>query len=431
MSLNAMRLRIDPQMRQSFEERIFDDLSADILKFLTFEDKLRLECVSKQFQRTVFLKQTEFPYILQNKSYKNFEKIETIIQKIPNMKEIVIESFELSENINMIILLDKIGPKLVSVKFSVEYHYSFENLSKLIPFQRLINIEELVIVLCRGQTPNLSALQFKRLKKFVLHCNILKKDLHHLEVFIGNHANTIRDLSIIHHSGQWGDLEENIERFLEMIKSVKILRHLTLILDIFPFDFWTYRQIFLSQLAEKCTHLKSLQIQYKFNCDLVGDCTLSYELITPLNYFKGLKRLALCFPRACRCPFLFPDNTFYIFKELNHFIIRIEESETVNEEVFEGIDSHLPNLRSLTVLNRIEATEWLGDILSRITSLESLDINVRNESIMSYIERKLIKNCKRFKRLKRICFPYRYPDISHPLKHFLCRRLHSRFDQTF
>ena len=430
MSSNAKQLRTDPQMRQSFEERICDDLSADILNFLPFEDKLRLECVSKQFQRTVFLRQTEFPYILQNKSYKNFEKIETIIQKIPNMKEIVIESFELSENINMLSLLDRIGPKLVSVKFSVEYHYSFENLSKIIPFQRLINIEELVIVLCRGQTPNLSALQFKRLKKFVLHC-ILKKDLHHLEVFIGNHANTITHLSIIHHSGLWEDMEENIYRLVEMIKRAKILTHLTLIWDINQGFYFEIYKIYLRQLAEECTHLKCLQIQYQF--DSFEDRGEFYvDLISPLDYFKGLKRLGMCFRRGCHSQYLFPNSSFHVFKELYHLIIRFETGlETLNEEIFEDIDTCLPNLRSLTVLNRIEATEWLGDILSRITSLVSLDINVRNESIMSYIERKLIANCKRFKRLKRICFPYRYPEISHPLKHFLCRRLHSRFDQTF
>ena len=41
------------QKRQSFSHRICDDLSEVILQYLPFEDKLRLEGVSKQFQRTV------------------------------------------------------------------------------------------------------------------------------------------------------------------------------------------------------------------------------------------------------------------------------------------------------------------------------------------------------------------------------------------
>ena len=48
--------------RQSFSERICDDLSEIILQFLPLEDKLKTRmCVSKQFQRTIFVKQKEIP----------------------------------------------------------------------------------------------------------------------------------------------------------------------------------------------------------------------------------------------------------------------------------------------------------------------------------------------------------------------------------
>ena len=47
----------DNYRRDSFSDRIWDDLSEVILQFLLLEDKLRLECVSKQFQRTVYQKQ--------------------------------------------------------------------------------------------------------------------------------------------------------------------------------------------------------------------------------------------------------------------------------------------------------------------------------------------------------------------------------------
>ncbi len=46
--------------RQSFDDRICDDLCEVILQYLPLEDKLRLECVSKQFQRTVFQKVFEY-----------------------------------------------------------------------------------------------------------------------------------------------------------------------------------------------------------------------------------------------------------------------------------------------------------------------------------------------------------------------------------
>ena len=55
---------------QSFDDRICDDLSEVLLQFLPLDDKLRLECVSKQFQRTVFQKQ--FPITLQKTFVEKF-----------------------------------------------------------------------------------------------------------------------------------------------------------------------------------------------------------------------------------------------------------------------------------------------------------------------------------------------------------------------
>ena len=43
------RLPMDTQYRSgrdSFDDRICDDLSQEVLKYLSFEDKIRLQCVS-------------------------------------------------------------------------------------------------------------------------------------------------------------------------------------------------------------------------------------------------------------------------------------------------------------------------------------------------------------------------------------------------
>ena len=47
---------VDSDLRQSFSERICDDLSQVLLQYLPLKDKIRLQCVSKQFQRTIFLR---------------------------------------------------------------------------------------------------------------------------------------------------------------------------------------------------------------------------------------------------------------------------------------------------------------------------------------------------------------------------------------
>ena len=47
----------DNYRRDSFCDHFWDDLCEDILQYLSLEDKLRLQCVSKQFLRTVFNRQ--------------------------------------------------------------------------------------------------------------------------------------------------------------------------------------------------------------------------------------------------------------------------------------------------------------------------------------------------------------------------------------
>jgi hypothetical protein len=54
-----MSLKSDAQKRQSFSDRICDDLCEVLLKYLSFEDKIKFECVSKQFQRLIFNKQLD------------------------------------------------------------------------------------------------------------------------------------------------------------------------------------------------------------------------------------------------------------------------------------------------------------------------------------------------------------------------------------
>ena len=52
--LNEFQSKDDKYRRDSFDDRFCDDLSEVLLQFLPIKDKLKLECVSKQFQRTIF-----------------------------------------------------------------------------------------------------------------------------------------------------------------------------------------------------------------------------------------------------------------------------------------------------------------------------------------------------------------------------------------
>ena len=57
--------------RDSFSDRVCDDLCQFILQYLSLKDKLKYECVSKQFQRTAFLSESELHLdILENSAFR-------------------------------------------------------------------------------------------------------------------------------------------------------------------------------------------------------------------------------------------------------------------------------------------------------------------------------------------------------------------------
>ena len=105
--------------RDSFEDRFCDDLCEDILQYLSLEDKLKLQCVSKQFQKTVFQRQyalylnimnpAEHRDYLENikirQRYKrisnhfyyieeqNLDSFEALLKKCPNITAIELDGF--------------------------------------------------------------------------------------------------------------------------------------------------------------------------------------------------------------------------------------------------------------------------------------------------------------------------------------------------
>src|ERR1700712_3011936 len=84
--------------RDSFRHRICDDLSEVILQYLSLEDKLRLQCVSKQFQRTIFQRHYELKFyadkefidcrLLIKNNGIDLKSFELLLKKCPNLRSI-------------------------------------------------------------------------------------------------------------------------------------------------------------------------------------------------------------------------------------------------------------------------------------------------------------------------------------------------------
>ena len=75
--------------RDSFDDHFCDDLCEDILQYLPLKHKLRLQCVSKQFQRTVFQRQYKLDIRISPKHKdRSLDSFKALLKKCPNITSI-------------------------------------------------------------------------------------------------------------------------------------------------------------------------------------------------------------------------------------------------------------------------------------------------------------------------------------------------------
>ena len=118
--------------KNSFD-RFGDDLTEEVLQYLTLEDKIRLECVSKQWQRYVFRKQSVIEIVdnkthnslnelLDNRKQLNEQHLESVLKKFPNIRKV---NFICKIDSSMLSLIGRYCHRIKSLS----YEYSNEDKS--------------------------------------------------------------------------------------------------------------------------------------------------------------------------------------------------------------------------------------------------------------------------------------------------------------
>ena len=92
-------------------DRLGDDLTEEVLQYLTLEDKIRLECVPKQWRRLLFNKRfdIELKVISENSNeinsrkvfYLNEQVLELVVKKCPNIRKV--SRFQRGKVLSMIV----------------------------------------------------------------------------------------------------------------------------------------------------------------------------------------------------------------------------------------------------------------------------------------------------------------------------------------
>ena len=92
-------------------------------------------------------------------------------------------------------------------------------------------------------------------------------------------------------------------------------------------------------------------------------------------------------------------ENFRGLQSLTHLTINLLNDQKIYYNFFLNIDEILPKLQVLCVVNdlSIEVSEQSMDSLARLSRLESIRLEVNNNSIRHLIIDKIMKNCKKIK----------------------------------
>ena len=147
------------------------------------------------------------------------------------------------------------------------------------------------------------------------------------------------------------------------------------------------------QLSIKCLKLKSLSIQ-----SFGGSSALIWSFVTQVKRFKRLERLGFEFFLEIYKDFKPFNEYFKGMESLTHLRDNFMFGNHIENDLLKDIDICLPKLRVLCLRNfSLKVSEQTIDSLGRLSTLQSLELNVNNIFIRESIVNKVEKNCKNIK----------------------------------
>ena len=428
--------------KKSFSDRFCDDLCEDILQYLSLEDKLRLECVSKQFQRTVFRRQYKLYLNMSADEHKNYlnnkhmfsmrrvhnyyyiedqsiDSFKALLKKCQNIESIKLEGHHDSESAydphmcnqvfgliiencnNLSEVLVKKGLDDINEYFFEEFHRKFgpkikclRTLRQMSQLSRFQNIEKIEISFVDDESviPQLNLAKLKNLEIW------LYEDEDHILQTVISSFPTLTHLNVHNYS-------EDENAIYESLKNISKLKHL--IHFDFDFRFANNNNRFyglLKQMSKNCRNLKSIISGFNIN-DQNSDIR---ELLSQLKAFPALKRLNLWLDldNNIEVNQFFSFELFKGFSNITHLTLGFGGTHILKESILSDIDINLPKLQYLEIINIFdissEEVTKMAEILSRLSRLETLKLEFKSGVDFKPIEDKMTEKCRKIKEIKLI-----------------------------
>ncbi|XP_054161720.1 uncharacterized protein LOC128959740 [Oppia nitens] len=422
---------MDKNNNKSSFDRFGDDLADLILRYLSLEDQLRLECVSKQFQSLGIQRRTHiiFGFNLNQKlrvkpfstsGYFDTENWSSLMKRSPNVRTIGINTstsgYRDIQLIEAIHRFRRHWPLLRQIDCTIDNYtdkdiefvckrftkminkmiiYLFDQIDIIKPYlSSMTALRELSSIRNIDDTFIGDQLVVKGLHR--LSCDRLdntwtRDHLKRLETFIDGNS-YLKRLKLHFTSMDYNTCVS----VLSLIGRFEELEQLGIRFDLF-YHFSIAEP--LLTIANSCRRLKSLKLELK------ADSLVSYKnIFNAIKHMKQLKRLDL--------------NGFYVINQLNDHMVDPSLSESLelincwphlthlslrlslyNRHLFWDIHRNLPKLQCLYIDDSFDIIDGLClSFISRLKSLMTLTIDTKNyKSINKSDVNQVMNSCLKLK----------------------------------
>ena len=291
--------------RKDSMDRLGDDLTEEVIQYLTFSDKVRLECVSKQWMRYILQKQSVIKIkVLSSKSYVN--AFELFVKKIPNIKKVILLG-DVSRLLFRVI--GRYCPNIKSLdfrylradintmEFFVMYGHKLEELSlrenwiikdiekvlKFCPNLKRVSVANTYVLFTKKDKNFLPKLQYIR-NLSPTYVYITGDIVNRLKIFTDKYSQTMKTLNI----SLWRMTEEQLKTCIECISRFENLQSLTL----------EFGQIITTQPIDDCLSLigQNCNKLLKLDLNMENTVRISNQFFDIFNHFEAIKKLKIELP---------------------------------------------------------------------------------------------------------------------------------------
>ena len=375
----------------TFLDRFGDDLTEEVLQYLSLKDKIRLECVSKQWQRCVYIKHFNIDVRFIQEKLPNYiyfkrrpfvgQHLESLLKKCSNIRRVDI-NMDVVYKSNVLSLIGRYCPHIKSLTYYSDYNDEnvllfFQSyghkLEELNLFRYSKQLEQ-ILRLC----PNLNKVRLPGNSQFPDDKEFLPKIQHiinekgpNTDININNmvllsskYSQTMKTMDIFIVNVIAEELKTGIEciaRF-ENLKELKLLLHTGMITE--PIDDC------LSLIGQKCNKLLKLDLKINSNSGI------SDQFFASFSEFKAIKKLKIGSNEL--------SGSVECFKHCKQLIELDITYNKLKEDFFANIASFVPKLKTLRIESRYDFSESFIDLFQTMKNIQSISYSVFEGKILIY-----------------------------------------------